>query len=111
METIAVEVRADDELPAGLAQIVSSLSLLDDVALWRAARSRLPPEVATQIEDLHLKRQFEGLTPNETQVLATLMRRYEQTMLVRAEAAFLLKQRGYDISILKAEYEQSVARA
>jgi hypothetical protein len=32
-------------------------------------------------------------------------------MLVRAHAAALLKQRGYDVSVLKAEYEQSVARA
>jgi plasmid stability protein len=97
IEAIAVEVRAD-ELPADLAQIEASLSLLDDTALWRAAQSRLPTEVATQIEDLHLKRQFEGLTPNETQVLATLMRRYEQTMLVRAHATLLLKQRGHDVS-------------
>lgn len=98
----AVGMRAEEDLPADLAQVVSSLRFLDDAALWRAARSRLPTEVATQIEDLHLKRQFEGLTPNETQVLATLMRRYEQTMLVRAHATLLLKQRGHDVSQLVA---------
>ncbi|PKO22805.1 MAG: hypothetical protein CVU38_07535 [Chloroflexi bacterium HGW-Chloroflexi-1] len=102
LEAVATNVSADDELPADLAEAVASLRFLDDTALWRAARSRLPTEVATQIEDLHLKRQFEGLTPNETQVLATLMRRYEQTMLVRAHATLLLKQRGHDVSQLVA---------
>jgi len=102
LEAVATNVSADDELPADLAEAVASLRFLDDAALWRAAQSRLPIEVATQIEDLHLKRQFEGLTPNETQVLATLMRRYEQTMLVRAHATLLLKQRGHDVSQLVA---------
>ena len=105
-----VGMQAEEELPADLTQIAASLSLLDDAALWRAARSHLPTEVSTQIEDLHLKRQFEGLTSSEVETLAELMHQYERSMLVRAEAAFLLKQRGYALSILKAEYEQSVAR-
>ena len=98
LEAVATGMSVDEDLPAELAQAVSALHLLDDAALWRAAKSPLPPEVAAQIEDLHLKRQFEGLTPNETQVLATLMRRYEQTALVRAQATLLLKQRGHDVS-------------
>jgi hypothetical protein len=39
---------------------------------------------------------------NEMQVLATLMKRYEQTMLVRAQATLLLKQRGHDVSEMVA---------
>lgn len=102
LEAVATGMAVDEDLPAELAQAVSALHLLDDVALWRAAQSPLPSEVATRIEDLHLKRQFEGLSPNETQVLATLMRRYEQTMLVRAQATLLLKQRGHNVSQLVA---------
>jgi hypothetical protein len=102
LEAAATGISVDEDLPADLTQAVSTLHLLDDTALWRAAQSRLPAEVATQIEDLHLKRQFEGLTPNETQTLAALMRRYEQTMLVRAQATLLLKQRGHDVSQLVA---------
>ena len=98
LEAVATGMSVDEDLPAELAQAVSALHLLDDVALWRAAQSPLPSEVATRIEDLHLKRQFEGLSPNETQVLATLMKRYEQTLLMRAQATLLLKQRGHDIS-------------
>jgi predicted DNA-binding protein len=102
LEAVATGISEVEDLPADLAQAVSALHLLDDAELWRAAQSALPKEVATQIEDLHLKRQFEGLTPNETQVLSTLMRRYEQTVLVRAEATLLLKQRGHDVSELVA---------
>jgi hypothetical protein len=102
LEAAATGISVEDDLSADLAQAISALHLLDDAALWRAAQSPLPAEVATQIEDLHLKRQFEGLTPNETQVLATLMRRYEQTMLVRAQATLLLKQRGHDVSEMVA---------
>ena len=102
LEAVATGMAVDEDLPTELAQAVSALHLLDDAALWRAAQSPLPTEVATQIEDLHLKRQFEGLTPNETQVLAAFMRRYEQTMLVRAQATLLLKQRGHDSSEIVA---------
>jgi plasmid stability protein len=102
LEAVAVGISEDEDLPADLAQAVSALHLLEDAELWRAAQSSLPREVATQIEDLHLIRQFEGLTPNETQVLATLMERYEQTLLVRAQATLLLKQRGHDVSQLVA---------
>ncbi len=102
LEVVATGMSLDEDLPAELAQAVSALHLLDDAALWRAAQSPLPKEVASKIEGLHLKRQFEGLTANEMQVLSTLMRRYEQTVLVRAQAALLLKQRGHDVSQLVA---------
>ena len=100
LEAVATGMSVDEDLPAELAQAVSALHLLDDAELWRAAQSSLPKEVATQIENLHLKRQFAGLTPNETQVLATVMKRYEQTVLVRAQATLLLKERGHDVSQL-----------
>lgn len=111
LEAAAVGMRTEEDLSDDLAQVVSSLRFLNDVALWRAARNRLPATVSAEIEALHFKRQSGGLTESEVQTLALLMHQYEQTMLVRAEAAFLLKQRGHDISVLKAEYEQSVARA
>jgi hypothetical protein len=50
------------------------------------------------MERLHLKRQREGLTENETQALNNQVHQYEQTMLIRAQAAALLKQRGHDVS-------------
>lgn len=91
-----------DELPADLAEAILPLSLLDDGSLWRAARTRLSAESAEQLESLHLKRQREGLTEAETQTLSGLVRQYERTMLVRAQAVALLKQRGHDVSQLLA---------
>ena len=102
LEVVATAVPLADELPAELAEAIAPLALLDDEALRRAARSHLPAEVAAQLERLHLKRQREGLTESESQTLAGLVRQYERAMLVRAQAAALLKQRGLDVSDLVA---------
>ena len=102
LDVVAAAVPVADELPADLNQALSPLALLDDASLWRAARTRLPAEAAEQMERLHLKRQREGLTEPEAQVLMGLVRQYERTMLVRAQAAVLLKQRRNDVSALLA---------
>lgn len=73
LEVVATAVPVADELPTDLAEAISPLALLDDEALWRAARNHLPAEVAAQLEELHLKRQREGLTEAETQTLAGLV--------------------------------------
>jgi hypothetical protein len=63
----------------------------------------MPRDAAVTLEQLHHKRQREGLTDVEEQTAATLTRLYERFMLVRAEAAALLAQRGHDLSgILQA---------
>ena len=98
LDLVAISIPGGDELPDDLAEAIASLTLLDDQALWRAARSRLAADIATRLEDLHRKRQREGLTGNETQEAEVLVRQYERIMLVRAQAAALLKDRGYDVS-------------
>ena len=80
---------------------MDDLELLDDDALWRAARTRLDFEQSTQKEALHIKRQSEGLSAVEEQTLSVLVFRYERSMLVRAQAAALLKARGHDVSSLR----------
>lgn len=87
-----------DGLPPDLAELIASLSLLEDQPLWRVARTRLPEEKAALLENLHVKRQAEGLSPSETETVTTLMKEYTRTMLMRAEAAALLKERGHDVS-------------
>jgi plasmid stability protein len=98
LDVLTAAVPAGEELPDDLAGAVAPLSLLDDEALWRAARSNLASEVASQLEDLHLKRQREGLTDAEAQTLSVLVKHYERAMLIRAQAAAILKQRGHDVS-------------
>jgi hypothetical protein len=102
LDVVVTAIPMGDELPSDLSEAISPLALLDDAALWRAACSHLPVEAATEMEHLHLKRQREGLTVSEAQVLAGLVRQYERAMLIRAQAAALLKQRGHDVSELRA---------
>lgn len=94
-----------DELPADVAEAIAALHLLGDDNLWRAAGQSLAPEKAAEIEELHLKRQSEGLSTSETEALATLMKEYTRIMLVRSRAAAVLKQRGHDVSALCQEDE------
>ena len=103
IEVVAAALPSNNALPDDLAQAVATLDLLDDASLIRAAQSRLAAEISNETEQLHLKRQREGLTEQETQQLSVLVRQYERIMLIRARAVALLKQRKYDISTLIAK--------
>lgn len=100
LEVVASAVPAADRLPDDLQTALDALATLDDDALQRAAQSRLPGEASAEMERLNLKRQREGLAEPEHQSLLALARQYERNMLVRAQAAVLLKERGHDISAL-----------
>lgn len=100
IDMLATATPVADELPLDLAEAVSSLATLDDASLWDAARNRLPAEAAEQLEQLHFKRQREGLTTAEAEEAAALVQRYERVMLVRARATAMLKERGHDVSAL-----------
>jgi len=102
LELLAATVPATEALPADLQEALTSLALLDDEALRRAARSRLGNEAAAELEALHFKQQREGLTDAEAQRRGELIQQYERAMLVRAQAAALLRQRGHDVSTLLA---------
>ena len=98
LEVVAASV--PEELPAEIAAAVAPLPLLDDDDLWRAARNRLPAETTDRLEVLHRQRQHTGLSPDETEELSRLVRQYELALLVRAQAAALLHQRGHDVNQL-----------
>lgn len=53
-------------------------------------------EASQALEALHLKQRDEGLSPEEDAIRAKLIQEYERTMLIRAQAARLLKDRGND---------------
>jgi len=71
---------------------------LNDAALWQAGRATMTAEQRERLEALHDKQQHEGLTPEEQAEEQALLSLYRETLLVRAQAAVLLKQRGYDVS-------------
>jgi plasmid stability protein len=87
-------------VPTDLDQSLASLQLLDNAGLEKAARSRLADDVGAELETLHFKQQREGLSTTESTRCAELVRALERAMLVRANAAVLLKQRGVDVSHL-----------
>lgn len=79
---------------------LAQMAYLNDAALWQAARSTLPPELRQRLEALHIRQQHVGLSPDEQTEAERLEQLYRDTLLVRAQAAVLLKQRGYDVSDL-----------
>ena len=97
LELLAASVPGD-ELSSDLSADVKQLSLLDNEALMRAAQSCFAPEAAAKLEALHHKRQDEGLSATEHDSVESLVQQYERTMLVRAQAAAILQERGQDIS-------------
>jgi hypothetical protein len=103
VQVVASVVPVDETLDPKLNATVEQLNLLDDEALWRAARSTLAVDITKELETLHSKRQRAGLTSQEQQTLQDHLTAYEQTMLVRAHAAALLRQRGHDVSELWRE--------
>ncbi|MEI7895344.1 MAG: hypothetical protein WCI05_19765 [Myxococcales bacterium] len=105
VDAVATLPDEPDEVPADMAEAIAALHLLGVEDLWRAAGQSLAREKADLIEELHLKRQREGLSASEIEALATLMKEYTRIMLVRSRSAALLKQRGRDVSALLEEHE------
>ena len=81
-----------NDLPGELAEELDQLALMNDTELWQAE--------ATQMQTLVWKQQRDGLTTREQNKAENLLQRYNRTMLVRAKAAVLLKERGFDITSL-----------
>src|SRR4051812_13467710 len=93
LEVLNTAVPVEESLPDSLAGDVARLDGMNNSELWQAARSRLTKREATLLEVLHLKRQKAGLSESEASNLAELVQQYERSMLIRASAAALLKQR------------------
>lgn len=83
-----------DDMRAALAQ----MTYLNDAALWQAARATMPPPMRARLEALHRQQRAERLTNAEMTEVERLEQLYRDTLLVRAQAAVLLKQRHYDVA-------------
>ncbi len=100
LDVVAHAAPETEQLPPELSESLAQLDALEDEALWRLARSHLSRAESTELEDLHLKRQSEGLTPQESARTAYLVGQYERRLVLRAHAARVLKERGHDVSCL-----------
>src|SRR5579863_8999152 len=97
--TIVTAAITEDALPADLETALAALEAADDTTLWHTARaSHLSQAESDEIEQFHFKRQRgEALAAQEEQRLDELMDQYHRAMLLRAQAAALLKGRGHNV--------------
>ena len=100
LDVILSALRQDDALPDALASTLDQLRLLDSQTLLQMARSHLSAEESAQLEAFNMKQQREGLDAHERQCRDDLLRQYERTLLVRAEAAGLLQERGVEVATI-----------
>lgn len=77
---------------------LAQMTYLNDAALWQAARSTLMPEQRERLAVLHEAQQQRSLSGEEQAEEQALLKLYREVVLVRAQAAVLLKQCGYDVS-------------
>jgi len=88
-------------LPVSLSEELNAFSHLSTEVLWVLARTTLSTEERTLLEALNRKaQQVEGLTAPEQKQQAALLALYQSSLVRRATAINLLKQRGEDISSL-----------
>ncbi len=91
----------EEGLSPALAKELAAMNSFSDNALQKAARSRMPTRLYNKLNDLSDKQQKEGrasLTQEEIEHLNELAYQYDRYILIRSEAAMLLKERGYDVS-------------
>jgi hypothetical protein len=102
LDAVASGASVEAELSPEIIETVEAIEMLNDDELWRLARETMSPEASQELEALHFKQREEGLSPVEDAMRAKLIQKYERSMLIRAQAARLLKERGHDISRLLA---------
>ncbi len=102
LDAVASAASVGDELSPELIEAVEGLEKLDDEQLWLLARTAISPEASQELEALHARQRDEGLSPAKDATRAKLIHEYERIMLIRAQAAMLLKNRGHDVSRLLA---------
>lgn len=98
IEAVTAVAPVMDTTPTKLREALAQMAYLNDAALWQAARSTMPAKQRERLEALHHQQQRQGLMTEEQAEEQALMTLYRETLLIRAQATVLLKQRGYDVS-------------
>jgi hypothetical protein len=81
---------------------MATFSLLDELALRRAAESLMSAKESARLEHLNRKRRNSETTKTEEHQRRVLLRKYERAMLVRSAALAELHRRGLQIPNLNA---------
>jgi hypothetical protein len=85
LPTLAPDMRAE----------LDALQHLSDDALWTIAREQMPDEAQERAHELLEKKSHRELGDAENQELDSLIERADRVMLRKAEAAAILRSRGY----------------
>jgi len=104
LRVVVEEALSPDEyagIPGDIADEMRQLAFLDNDHLWRVARSVVPSEKSERMQELTWKSEQEGVTELEQEEIEQLLHLADRIMLIRAEAAVLLKKRGFNISKLR----------
>jgi hypothetical protein len=100
VEVVSTAMPTMEALPSDIVDDLEQLTYLTDAEMGEAARTTLPRQSSERMQALVLKRQGASLTAVEERELKRLTHLADRTMLVRAQAAVLLKERGHDIESL-----------
>jgi hypothetical protein len=98
VEAVVAAAPGMNTAPIEMRSSLAQMAYLNDAALWQAARATIPAEQRMRLEVLHQQQQAgDPLTVEEEAEEQALLALYRETLLVRAQAAVLLKQRNYDV--------------
>jgi hypothetical protein len=86
-----------DDLPSPLHEELKMLETLDDDALWKVARSQLPPNRQRLYSRLLTKNSRGTITAKEKETLHTLGEQARLLTLKAAHAYMVLKWRGHHV--------------
>jgi hypothetical protein len=97
LETIVLE-RLQYTLPDDIQSELDALQYLSDDALWTIAREQMPQDSQIRSDELMTRNNFGTITDEEYAELEQYIDRGDRLMLRKAEAAVLLKKRGYSFT-------------
>lgn len=100
VEVVSTAMPTMEALPSDIVDDLEQLTYLTDAEMWEAACTTLPRQNSERMQALVLKRQGVRLTAVEERELKRLTHLADRAMLVRAQAAVLLKERGHNIESL-----------
>ncbi|SRR5258706_10511799 len=85
-------------LPPSEQAELDALRHLSDDALWTIAREQMPEEVQARAQELMAKNSVRTISEPEEAELDKLVERADRLMLRKAEAATILRDRGYSFN-------------
>ncbi len=97
---LASTLPQEEHLSSDIEEELDALELFSNEELQQATQITVPEKYSERLQVLLDKQQRDGLTTSEKETAEQLVHYHNRVMLVRAKAAALLNQRGYNVSSL-----------